>query len=211
MNFLASIRLHKKAILTGISIAGIVSYYNYNRHMYERELFNRMNEVIQGKVKLSGVYLQQRQAFSWLWYVQWLLPYHQSLKIVNPLTGEMIRHIGLNHAKNGGFLTSSFGSHTNLEYNYLNRFESSIPIECWVDYYHQMGHYPENIDVSMLNRITATEDESPNAYKTQFGSFIKLPNGSTTFSSCQSAIMRAIMIEELVRKGGIKEEDIHRW
>ena len=127
MNIISIAQIYKKSILIGLSTAGTVAYYNYNRHMYERELFNRMNEVVQGKVKLSGVYLQQRQAFSWLWYVQWLLPYHQSLKFVDPVNGTVIRHIGLQHSKKGGFFTSSFGSHTDLEYNYLNRFESSIP------------------------------------------------------------------------------------
>ena len=178
-------------------------------------MFNRMNEIMwsvsAGERKLCGVFLQQRQAFGWMWYFQWLMPYHQSLKFVDLNTGKTTRHVGLGHLDGAGLLTSTFTSHFQQKYVYLNTFETSIPIECWVDYQQRMGHFPEDIDVDLLNKLTMTPQEqtqnqySGPVYKTTFGSIIMLPNGQYTLSTCQAAAMQAVMREEMIRKKQIKE------
>jgi hypothetical protein len=86
-------KLRSKKVVYPSFLGGLV-YYFYNKHMYEQEYNNRLIYLLENKVELSGVYVMQRQALSWLWYIQWLLPYHQSLKIVNKKTNT-IRHVGL--------------------------------------------------------------------------------------------------------------------
>ena len=178
-------------------------YYNYKRHVYEQELFKRFNYVLENNVKLSGVYIQQRQAFQWLWYLQWLLPYHQSLKIKNK-SNNTTRHVGL--GSTGNFLQSGFVDHTDIKYKYLNRFNQSIPIECWVDYKRTFGHYPENIDIELLNEITITNKEAEvkgksidKVFNTRFLCLIKGIHDRYTISTCQYAVMYAIRKEELER------------
>ena len=53
-----------------------LSIYFYKKHMYEQEMFNQ-----------SGIFVQQGQAFPNFWFIQWIIPYHQSLKIVDKETG----------------------------------------------------------------------------------------------------------------------------
>src|SRR5437867_1066631 len=85
----------KKKWFVSAGVIGILSsQYCYKKHMYEKELFDRYNDlVLEKKVKLSGISVQQRQAFPMLWYIQWLLPYHQSLKFRNP--DGTVRQVGL--------------------------------------------------------------------------------------------------------------------
>jgi len=206
------IPLHKRktAVFAILSASTFFSYYNYKRHLYEQELFSRMNEVMRktaaAEMQLSGVFIQQRQAFGWMWYFQWLMPYHQSLKFVDLKTHQTYRHVGLGHNQGEGFLSSSFQSHCSKQYSTLNRFETSIPIECWVDFKRKMGYWPSNVDVQMLENITMTPEEfkarpvERPVYKTAFGSLMKLPNGEWTISTCQSAAMYALMTEQISHK-----------
>jgi hypothetical protein len=62
----------KKIILIIISII-FASTYVYKKHMYEVEMLDQYNYLLQNNIKLSGVYIQQRQPFPILWYIQWLL------------------------------------------------------------------------------------------------------------------------------------------
>ncbi len=214
-----NVKKKRHVLLTVASMTSLASFYNYKRHLYERELFNRMNQVMwsvsSGETKLSGVFLQQRQAFGWMWYFQWLMPYHQSLKFVDLNTNETYRHVGLGHVDGEGRLTSAFKSHTDAKYTYLNTFETSIPIECWVDFKYRMGHFPSNVDAQLLVQLTKTPDEQSalssgstptEIYKTKFGSIMTLPNGQRTISTCQSAAMQAVMKEELIRNNKTHRE-----
>ena len=190
-----------KNILYFFGLTGGASFYFYNKHEYEKELYERMLYIIENNVPLSGVYLQQRQPFGFLGYIQWLVPYHQSLKIVNKNTNTT-RHVGL-----GGIsgLHSEFVLHDKQKYDYLNRFETSIPIECWVDYKRKVGHFPENINIDQINRLTMTSEENENnktevpVYKTTFGSIIQDIDGTYTLSTCKSAVLWAVHQEDLDR------------
>ncbi len=163
-----------------------------------------MNYLLQNNKSLSGVYLQQRQPFSSLWFIRWVLPYHQSLKIVQ--TDKSIRHVGLGRTSehHGLFdLETEFILHKGGEYNKLNEYEISFPIECWVDYKRKYGHFPENINVDELNKITITRDETTNfsdIYKTMLGKPSRDNNGDFILTSYRSAVMYAIREEELRRK-----------
>lgn len=214
-----NIKKRRHVLLTVTSMTSLASFYNYKRHLYEQELFKRMNQVMlsvsSGETKLCGVFLQQRQAFGWMWYFQWLMPYHQSLKFVDLNTNETYRHVGLGHMDGQGRLTSTFKSHSDAKYTYLNTFETSIPIECWVDYKYRMGHFPDNVDAQLLVQLTKTPEEqsavpsesnSIEIYKTIFGSIITLPNGQRTISTCQAAAMQAVMKEELIRNNKTHRE-----
>ncbi len=195
----------KVALATGG--ATVLSYYFYKKHLYEKELYDRMNHIMTHKIPLSGVRLQQRGAFPSFGPVTWLFPwYHQSLLFLDPDNGKVIRHVGLGqNAEASGFfdLRSEFVSHRGKVYKYLNRFEKSFPIECWVDYKHKYGHYPENIDVQVLTELTRTrKDPESNSsfYQTWYLKPIKDIDGNWTVSSCQSAVWFVIRKEELLRK-----------
>lgn len=192
-----------KKLLGGIGGTGLVVSYFYNKHMYDKELFDRINYLLQNNIKTSGVYLQQRQPFGFLWYVQWLLPYHQSLKILQP--DGKFRHVGLGGSKERkGFfdMTSEFVLHKGGNYETLGHFESSIPIECWVDYKRKFGHFPENINVDTLNKLTVTREEATDntqIYTVTYGKFSKDLNGDPIVVSCRSVIVDVVRKEELSR------------
>lgn len=196
----------KKVTLATGGTAGL-AYYFYDKHMYQKELYDRMIYVMTHKVPLSGVRLQQRGAFPAFGPFTWVFPfYHQSLQFVDPETDTVIRQVGLGKNKNAHKwwdLRSEFVSHRNKVYKYLNRFETSIPIECWVDYKRRYGHYPENIDVKVLTELTRTRDESKSElpfYETVYLAPIKTLDDTWTLSSCQSAVWHVIRKEELLRK-----------
>lgn len=196
-------RFITKKTVAAFCCTGLASAYLYEKHFYEKELLNRYNELLESETKLSGVYLQQRQPFGSFGYFSWLLPYHQSLKIVQ-LDGT-IRQVGL--GKTGGERFSretGFVLHEGERYNQLNSYEISIPIECWVDYNRKFGHYPGTIDIGKLNKITLTQKEAqPNetVYKETFGRFARDHNDDPILVSCRSAVMYAIREEELQRIG----------
>lgn len=195
-----------KRLLYGTCITGTAILYCYQKHMYEKELFTRMNYLLQNKIPLSGVYLQQRQPFGSIWFIHWIMPYHQSLKIMQK--DGSIRHVGLGRNpehKHFYDLSSEFILHKGVEYNRLSEYEISFPIECWVDYKRKYGKFPENIDINKLNEITMTREEAtskdlPNIYKTIFSKPTKDDNNDFVFTSCRSAVMYAIRKEELNRK-----------
>jgi hypothetical protein len=156
MTFLGTIKAYAIPLF-GLSMLTI---YFKKKHEHDQKLFMRMNEIIKGDVKLSGVYLNQRNPFGMLGMISWLLPYHQSLVIVS---NGNTRHVGLASSKvKKGFFdrTSEFTLHHGEKYRILNSKEISYPIECWVDYEKKYGHFPENIDPEVLNRITMTRDEA---------------------------------------------------
>ena len=186
---------HKKGIIGFFSATFLTSSYFYDKHQYEKELYGRMVYLMENNVELSGVYLQQRQAFGMIGYFQWLIPYHQSLKIVDKETGQ-VRHVGLGGV---GGLNSEFVLHDKEKYAYVNSCESSIPIECNVDYFRKTGHFPENVNANELNKITITSEENKEnlpQYKTIFGSIINGIDGQKTVSTCNSAILWALSEEE---------------
>lgn len=205
-----------KAGLIGLGIVAISSYL-YKKHMYEKERLDQYNKLLKNGTKLSGVYIQQRQAFPILWYIQWLLPYHQSLKIEG-IDGS-IRHVGLGSvpAKKSIFdFTSEFVSHRTKKYFGLELTEISVPIECWVDYKLKFGHFPSNVDVEKLKEITMTREEAlaiasekgldqddfvkKHIYKTTFGSIMFGIYGKWVMSTCNYALLHAVRTEELARK-----------
>lgn len=203
--------LVNKNVLYIVSSLGIAATYCYRKHMYEKALFTRMNYLLQNNTKLSGVYLQQRQPFGFLWFIQWLLPYHQSLKIIQK--DGNIRHVGLGRSpvhKSFFDFTSEFILHKGGSYDKLNKYEISFPVEAWVDYKKKYGHFPENINVNELNKITMTREEaiedSSRIYKTTCGKPITDENGDFVITSCRSAVMYAIHEEELRR---IKQQTIN--
>ena len=182
-----------------VGMTGSIVYF-HNKHKYEQEMFRRMNELLQARAQLSGVYIHQRQAFRFLWYLQWLVPYHQSIKMVTP---KRTRHVGLGPHRREGLCTfySCFVQHEGPSYDDLNRHDIPIPIECWVDYYYKFGHYPEAPDPELLTALTATPAESEKFYETRFLSIIRYPDGTTTTSTCRSAVMNLIYKERLIREG----------
>lgn len=195
--------IFNKKIVGVATLTSMFALYCYNEHMYKKELFSQMNYLLQNKVELSGVYLQQRQPFGFLWYIQWLLPYHQSLKIIHK--DGTVRHVGLGkHKNNNDFLNmeSEFILHKGGNYETLNNYETSIPIECWVEYKWKFGKFPENINVAKLNEITMTREETTNEtelYKVQFGKPSRDLNNDFVITSCRSAVTYAIRTEELSR------------
>ena len=192
-----------------IAVIGTTTSYFYKKHQYDKELMDRMNyvmiEISQGKRELSGVYLQQRQPFSFLWCVQWLLPYHQSLKIIQK--DGTIRNVVLSrnpNPKSFADLTSEFVLHEGEKYDGLNQSEMSYPIECWVDYYRKYDHYPENIDIQLLKEITITRSETTDLsklFQTTFGFPLIDDTGHWRFQSCRSAVMDALRTHEKIKNG----------
>jgi 1-deoxy-D-xylulose 5-phosphate reductoisomerase len=102
--------------------------------------------------------------------------------------------------------------HIGSKYNILNTYDVPIPIEAWVDYKRKFGHYPSNINIDALNKITITPEESEQCYTTNFASIISYPdqNKTPTLSTCQSAAMNALLKEELFREGKIDIKNIHK-
>lgn len=185
----------KKIFCIGVG-SGMLAYYSYSCHRYNQDLYDRMLYLLEHKVELSGVYLQQRQSFGFIGYLQWLIPYHQSLKIILPTPdGNKERHVGLGGV---GGLTSEFVLHNKEKYEYFNKFETSLPIECCVEYYRKTGHFPENVNPVELNKITATTEENTGnpVYNTTFGSIVTGIDGKKTISTCQSAVLWALDQEE---------------
>lgn len=193
----------KGKLLTVIGATGLFAFYCHRKHLYEQELFDRYNYLIQNKVDISGVFLQQRLPFGKFW-LQWALPYHQSLKI-NQKDGS-VRLVGLGRPNGTMFdKNAEFVLHKGNKYAILNELDSSIPIECWVDYKREYGHYPENIDVEQLNKITmtreeASEDNLNNLYKTKVGEIAWDSKNRPFVTSCRSSVMDAIRSEEQSRK-----------
>lgn len=197
-----------KAKLLGVGcVLGVSAAYCYKKHLYEKKLFDRINYLLKNEAELSGVYLHQRPPFGFLWYVQWLLPYHQSLVIVQKDGSE--RHVGLGRIGDGFFnRESGFILHNGEKYDKLNKLDSSIPIEAWIDYEEKFGHYPSNIDVKMLNNFTMTSEEASepgtdpydgeNLHRVKCGEFYRDPtDNSPRFRSCRSSVMDAIRFSEI--------------
>lgn len=184
-----------------LCVAGTTSLYLYNKHFYEMELLNQYNYLLQNEVKLSGVFLQQRQPFGSLWFVNWLLPYHQSLKIVQK--DGTIRHVGLGRTDDERFSRETgFVLHEGEKYDKLSSYETSMPIECWVEYKRKFGHFPSNIDIDILNNITLTKKEAlptDKIYRETFGRLARDHNGEPVIVTCRSSVMYAIREEELRR------------
>jgi hypothetical protein len=206
-NWFSPLRQHsKKIVLVGTCIVA-ASSYSYKMHMYEKEMFDQYNYLLSNNAKLSGVYVQQRQAFPILLYIQWLLPYHQSLKFINK--DSTIRQVGLGRSSNKKSFfdfTSEFVSHTTKKYLGLELYERSVPIECWVDYKRIFGHFPSDINVGKLKELTMTREEAvekqidvKNIYTTTFGSLIFGIYGKYVTSTCNYALIHVVRTEELSR------------
>lgn len=184
-----------------VVLAGMASAYLYNKHLYEKELFNQFNHLLQNETKLSGVYLQQRQPFGFLWYFNFLLPYHQSLKIIQK--DGTVRHVGLGKTDGDYFSRETgFVLHEGEKYDNLSNYEISIPIECWVEYQRKFGHFPNGTEIKELNKITITQKEAligESVYKETFGRLTKDHNNDIILVSCRSAVMYAIREEEMRR------------
>jgi hypothetical protein len=197
-----------------LSLAGVVGfgtttvYYFHEKHKYDKDMFDQINLLLSSDKKLSGVYLMQRQPFGLSQFITSLLPYHQSIKIVNE--DGSIRHVGL--AKVDGTLFApicEFVLHKGGRYETLNKRELCIPIEAWVDYKRKFGHFPSDIDVNLLNEITMTRSEVlgagvnqqrlNNLYKVQFGLPSRDLNGDFILTTCRSAVMNAVRTEEVRR------------
>ena len=196
----------KKTGLAGIGIATLSSY-SYKKHMYEKEMIDQYNYLLTNNVKLSGAYIQQRQAFPALWYIQWLIPYHQSLKICNP--DGTVRQVGLGRsptAKSFFDFTSEFVSHLTKKYLGLEVCEKSVPIECWVDFKQKFGHFPSNVNLESLKQLTMTREEAiekkidpSNIYTTTFGSLKLGIYGKWVSVTCNYALLCMVREEELKR------------
>jgi len=194
----------KKVIIVATGF-GLSSVYFYKKHQYEKEMFDQLIYISENNIKLSGVRLQQRRPFGnlfFLKFIQWSLPYHQSLRMVMP--NGVIRHVGLAKSSGSFFdFMSEFVLHSGGNYDaYLNDLESSIPIEIWVEYKRKFGHFPSNIDVEELAKITMTKSEAKTPeeikqiYKIPFGKPNRDANNDLIFNSCRSAVMYAIRREE---------------
>lgn len=197
-------------LLGGAFSAFAISGYFYKKHMYELEMFNQMNKLFADSSK-SGIFVQQRQAFPSLGFIQWLIPYHQSLKIVDKRNGTT-RHIGLGQPPNAGYFSRDcqFIHHTGDKFDWLNRYEVSIPIEIWVPYKRKYGYFPQEkvaIDIDILNAVTRCADEEHlnkevgvELYQTKFLSIISETDetGVTQheISTCQTAVMHALQLSE---------------
>lgn len=69
--------------------------------------------------------------------------------------------------------------------------------ECWIDYKQKYGHYPENIDIELLNKLTITRLENSKAVETiTFGKPKFDLNGDFVITTCRSEIMRVIRMSE---------------
>lgn len=198
-------RLYSR-IAGGFFMGSTASFYFYKKHMYEQEMFNQINHLCRDK---SGIYIQQRQAFPNWWFIQWLIPYHQSLKIVDSKTGK-IRHIGLGQSPNvpSWSRSSEFVHHKGAKFDWLSRYEVSIPIEMWVDYKRRYNHFPQDevhIDVDILNAITRCDGEEHlnegvgvDRYKTKFLSRVTNDLGQTEFSTCRTTVLDALHKAEVM-------------
>ena len=202
----------------GLGCAGVIlcSSYSYKKHMYEKEMFDQYNYLLSHKVPMSGIYVQQRQPFPILQYIQWLMPYHQSLKFVN--SDGSIRQVGLGRSPNKKSffdLTSEFVSHTTKKYSGLEMYEKSVPLEVWVDYKFIFGHFPENVNVETLKKLTMTREEAVESkmnpdkdiYTTTFGSLIFGIYGKWVTSTCNYALLHAVRTEELMRKEELSKQN----
>lgn len=193
-----------KRIAVGVVTLGVTSTYFYKQHLYEKELFDRMNYLLQHPEELSGVYIQLRRPnILFPRYFQSILPHHQSLKMI--LDDGTFRQVGLgksnSDSNSNSWLESEFVLHKGDKYELLNQIEISLPIECWVDYKRKFGHWPKDINIMTLIEITKTREEAKvddvnNLYRATFGKMARDDNGDFIFTSCRSAAMYAIREEE---------------
>lgn len=208
-NWFQMIRQNRKKITVACVGVILCSSYSYKKHMYTKEMLDQYNYLLVNKVPLSGIYVQQRHPFPFLQYISWLMPYHQSLKFVN--TNGIIRHVGLGRSPNKKSffdMTSEFVSHRTKKYYGLELYEKSVPLEVWVDYKYIFGHFPENVNVETLKRLTMTSEEAielkmnpdKDIYTTTFGSLIFGIYGKWIPSTCNYALLQAVRTEELMRK-----------
>jgi hypothetical protein len=203
----------KRKLIGAFTATGIFAFYCHKKHLYEKELFDRYNYLIENKVDLSGVFLRQRLPFGKFW-LQWVLPYHQSLEIVQK--DGSVRHTGLGRPHGGMFdKAAEWVLHKGSNYTILNALDSKIPVEVWVDYKREFGHYPENIDVERLNEITMTREEaskngSDNFHTTEIGKIMWDLKGRPYVTSCRSAVMDAIRSEEQMRECSGKQDILYQ-
>jgi hypothetical protein len=168
-----------KKIWSAAAVTGLCSYHFSEAHKREKKFNARMNELLINKVELSGVFIQERPPFAWLWPINWFLPFHQSLKIILP-DGSMLQ-IGLGHASDSYYSRAvKFVHHVGDRYCALNDMESSIPVEASLHYYREFGRYPK-IDAPKLIEILSNTDVHPHK-------FLELmPNGKR--KTCRSEVM----------------------
>ena len=205
----------RKKLALGALVIGFWGACEYRKHMDQKEFIERLTYLSEANSKLSGVKIRQRAPFGFFWYVQWLLPYHQSLEI--PQTDGSVKHVGL--GKTGkrfySMCESGFVNHALAKYDLLNGLDMCFPIEAWTTYKKKYGHYPTNVDVNKLNAFTITEEDYNNLtpdeakdhplYKVQCGSFYWDPlDGTPRFASCRSAVMDAIEASETWIEDNVK-------
>ena len=190
MKFIKQISI--KQVVGIVFCSGFTSTYFFFRHMHEKRFLERMNTLLNEEIKLSGIYLQQRQPFGFLGFLSWLLPYHQSIKI--KMADGTVKHMGL--AKNktaNGWRDVKFIEHNGGNYDKLNTYEISIPIECWVDYERKFGTFPEKLDKEILL-------EKIKGYEGKFGTIGFDLNGDFRFLTCRSAVRDVIRQTEIDMK-----------
>lgn len=195
----------KKVAVAGSGL-GLCSWVCYENHMYNKELMDRINYVMDHNIPLSGVRIQRRGAFPSWGFLSWLIPRkHLSLQFLDPETRKVVRQVGLGRspdAKGWFDFSSEFVSHLDKQYRGLARFEQSIPIECCVDFKRLFGYYPGNIDVKTLIELSRTRIEPESKlpfYKTVYMKPIKI-NGKWWISTCETAIWVILLEEEKLRQ-----------
>jgi len=170
-----------KKVWTAAACTAVCSYHYSEAHKREREYNARMNELLMNKVELSGVFIQERPPFAWLWPINWFLPFHQSIKIVS---SDGIVQIGLGHASDSYFSRDvKFVKHEGAKYGALNEMESSVPVEASLHYFREFGKYPE-IDVPKLIQILSNSDVHPHKFMEL------MPNGDR--KTCRSEVINAL-------------------
>lgn len=171
---------------------GIITAYFYKKHQYDKQLFDRMNvvmeEVNQGKRKLSGVYVQNRQPLGFLWMIQWWLPYHQSLKF--EFIDGTERKVGLGSPSGSSMfdMTSELILQMGGKYDELAKYEFSVPIECCIEFERRFGHYVVINDVDALVKLTLTREETDDFLTVTYGKpFVE--NGKVNIVTCRSVVL----------------------
>lgn len=170
------------------------SYFLKDYHFKQKIQIDRLNELYDESHNLSGVRIAQRQAFgNWLLPLNYLLPYHQSL--ILPISNGKIKQIGLgqddDHENRGlGARTSYWVEHVGKQYEGLDAYEFSIPVEAWGEYKEVFGTWPSNINISLLESLTqiGSSEGDITFGEVFFDQYFQMPN----IKSCRSEIMRVI-------------------
>ena len=186
-SFVTRKRVATTIVLTGVSVG--TAYYMKKKHEHDKLFSDQCIYLFENPAELSGVYLVQRPPFGYISYLQWLLPYHQSLCIKMP--DGTIRCVGLGQSPGTKFyeFLSQFVDHHSDKHKNLDKNSFMIPIEAWVDYYIKYGVFASGIDIQILNDLTKTTGD---VNVVNFGSLFRDIDGSLRITTCRSEAMRVI-------------------